>query len=267
MDKDFVNPLKTGKPLLFAHRGSRLLAPENTFAAFDLGLAARADVLEIDIRISRDDEIIVIHDQSVERTTNGRGLVSEHTLSRLKKFNAGHGFISTFGESFAHRKIRLPTLLELYEAYPNVIVNIDIKDTRRHAARLLAQAIEKANAEHRTVVASFHGNILRYFRLIAPNVATSATFSEVLGLYFSSQMTPAKTDSAQKVLQIPTHYKMIPLNHKRFIDCIHRGNGLVNYWTINDPISIRDLLKRGADGIITDRPDLALEIFQEFGFK
>lgn len=262
------NPLKTGAPLLLAHRGSSILAPENTFHAFDIGMAARADVLEIDVRISRDLEVIVIHDARVDRTTDGTGKVLDFTLRHLKKLDAGYRHRSPDGATFRGNQLRLPTLSELYEAYPDVIVNIDIKDKTFQAARLLAEAIERAGAEHRTVVASFHGAVLRHFRKVAPHIATSATFLEVGGLYFSPGSRPAINRRRSPVaLQIPRHFKGLRLDTRRFIEKIHTSGRLANFWTVNDMEDVRQLLSRGADGIVTDRPDLALDVFREFGFK
>ena len=265
--KPACNPLNTGRPLLLAHRGTSVLAPENTFTAFDLGLASQADVLEIDIRISRDQEVIVIHDARVDRTTDGSGKVLDYPLTRLKKLDAGYRHRNPDGQIFRGNRLRLPTLLELYEAYPDVIVNIDIKDKTFSAARLLIKVIERAGAEQRTVVASFHGRVLKYFRQIAPHIATSATFMEVSRLYFSAlNVDRSKVRRPAVALQIPRHYKGLRLDSQKFIDKIHTNGLLANFWTVNDEDNIRQLLNRGADGIVTDRPDLALTVFREMGF-
>ncbi len=263
-----INPLKSDSPLLFAHRGSSLLAPENTFQAFDIGLQTSADVLEIDVRISRDEKVVVIHDEQLDRTTNGSGAVLQHTLKQIKKLDAGYRFQDRNAMPFRGKKIQVPTLLEVYQAYPHMIVNIDIKDKMFRAARLLAQTIEAAGAEHRTVVASFHGKILRYFRKLSPQVATSATFSEVLSLYVRGLRGLQFHKQHQCVaLQIPRQYASIRLDTERFIQAVHQTGRSVHYWTVNDTESMRLLLSLGADGIVTDRPDLALKVFQDFGFK
>lgn len=263
------NPLDTGSPLLMAHRGSSILAPENTFEAFNVGVDTKSDVLEIDIRISRDNEVIVIHDESVDRTTDGIGKVFDHKLTQLKKLNAAYRFEHhERSVTYGSKNIKLPTLLELYEAYPTIIVHIDVKDKQLNAARLLIDVIEKAGAEHRTVVGSFHGNILRYFRTIAPSIATSAIFAEVLSLYTRNKLPPSlKIEHRPVALQIPSHYAIFKLDTIAFINKIQAHGLLANYWTINNAEHMRTLLKNGANGIVTDRPDLALEVFQELGFK
>ncbi|MDO6461257.1 glycerophosphodiester phosphodiesterase [Granulosicoccaceae sp. 1_MG-2023] len=262
-----VNPLKRGRPLLFAHRGSSLMTPENTFTAFDFGLDHQADVLEIDVRITRDNELVVFHDARVDRTTDGLGEVRGHALKALKHFDAGYRFSDARGACFRGRKIRIPTLSELYEAYPDVVVNIDIKDNWLPAARLLADTIERAGAEQRSVVASFHSRVLQYFRQIAPQIPTSATFHEVLGLYLSRDPLRKPVREHPVAVQIPPRHARIALDRPRFIEKIHARGKLVNYWTINDPALMKRLLEAGADGIVTDRPDLALQVFRESGLK
>lgn len=261
------NPLKRHRPLLFAHRGSSVLLPENTFPAFEFGLDCEADVLEIDVRISRDNDVMVFHDARVDRTTDGLGQVRDHRVLALKRLDAGYRFSDERGAYFRGQSIRIPRLAELFDAYPDVVINIDIKDNWLPAARLLLEVIEKSDAVERTVVASFHGKVLQYFRQIAPHIPTSATFNEVLGLYLARRgRTPLKRQHPI-ALQIPPRHGRIALDKPGFIEKIHERGRLVNYWTINDPQHMRKLLNAGADGIVTDRPDLALAVFQELGFK
>lgn len=252
-----------------AHRGSSILAPENTFEAFNIGVDTESDVLEIDIRISRDNEVIVIHDERVDRTTDGVGKVFDHKLIQLKKLDAAFRFThAEQNDAYRSKNIKLPTLLELYEAYPNIIVHIDVKDKQLSATRLLVDVIEKAGAEYRTVVGSFHGKILRYFRNIAPSIPTSAIFAEVLSLYALNKLPlNLKAEHRPVALQIPRQYAMFKLDTVSFINKIQAHGFLANYWTINDVRHMRTLLKNGANGIVTDRPDLALEVFRELGFK
>ncbi|HBR98011.1 MAG TPA: glycerophosphodiester phosphodiesterase [Gammaproteobacteria bacterium] len=262
------NPFSTQRPLLFAHRGSCQLAPENTFAAFDVGLQAQADVLEIDVRLSRDNTLMVIHDVRVDRTTEGVGAVRDHTVTSLKKLDAGYRFRDQQGARFRGQQVRLPTLLELYQAYPHTLVNIDIKDKHLPAARRLADTIEQADAQHRTTVASFHSKVLRYFRQIAPHIATAATFGEVAARYVGgTRLTPWASNANVVALQIPLRYGVLRLDGRSLINRIHRNGQSVHYWTVNTPDTMRALLQRGADGVVTDRPDLALQVFRELGFK
>ena len=255
------------KPLLLAHRGSRILGPENTFEAFDIAHEAQADALEIDIRLSRDKTLLVFHDETLERVTNGFGKITDHTLIQLKHFDAAYHFKNQEGEAYRGRLIRLPTLNELFEAYPSVRINIDIKDKNPLVAELLVKSITKASAENRVLVGSFHQKVITRFREIAPEIPTAASPKEVSKFFALSHthLKHAKVDSA--ALQIPPRFGWLNLSSKHFINLAKRSNQPIHYWTINTSEEIRRLIAAGADGIVTDRVDLALPVFQEMGFK
>lgn len=255
------------KPLLLAHRGSRILGPENTFEAFDIAHEAQADALEIDIRLSRDKTLLVFHDETLERVTNGFGKITDHTLIQLKHFDAAYHFKSQDGEAYRGRLIRLPTLGELFEAYPYTRINIDIKDKNPLVAELLVECITHASAEKRVLVGSFHQLVITHFRQIAPEIPTAASPKEVSKFFALSHTPIKKTKIDSAALQIPSHFGWLNLSSKRFINLAKRSNKPIHYWTINTSEEIRRLLTAGADGIVTDRIDLALPIFQEMGFK
>lgn len=256
------------KPRLFAHRGSSLLAPENTQAAFDLAMQYQADVLETDVRLSKDGIVMVTHDETLERTTDGNGLVRDYTAKALKRLNAAHRFIDTNNVPYSGAAMSILTLHELFEHYPSVGINIDIKDNDQHAATAVAKVVldrEKANKTAPWInVGSFHANVIKRFRAQAPQVSTAATRQEVARLVFGSTR---RIVPAYRLLQIPVAYWGIRLVGNRFINKVHRLNCEVAYWTINDASHIRRLLKKGCDGVVTDRPDLALVEFQRAGLK
>ncbi len=262
------------KPLLFAHRGSTILAPENTQAAFDLALQYKSDVLEIDVRLSRDGHVIVTHDETLERTTNGIGTVRSHTLQALKKLDAGYSFIDLRGRPYRGQNISLITLPELLEIYPDTPVNIDIKDNDTNAALAVASVLNKVLAttmgQRWLNVGSFHESVISHFRVIAPHISTAASRVEVARLYFGEH-AKINTDHVSKYqynyLQIPRRYCGLPLDRQRFIDKVHQRQLKIVFWTINDAKTMSRLLMRKADGLVTDRPDIALDEFQKLGFK
>jgi len=259
------------KPLLLAHRGSRLLAPENTRTAFDLALSHGSDVLEIDIRLCRDKHIIVTHDDTVDRTTDGAGRVIDFTLVELKKLDAAYRFKDLFGNQYQGTQERFMTLNELLQAYPNTHINIDIKDNDATAAQVLAQLLIKTDSACRVNVGSFHSATIQAFRQHAPMISTAATQQEVAKLYIGSWLANKNATVGKKtfekrsfnVFQIPRYYRGLPLGNRRFIDFLHSHNIPVMYWTVNDPTVMLQLLQSGADGIVTDRTDLAQKIFLE----
>lgn len=260
------NDLRWSDPLggryvdVYAHRGSTVLAPENTAVAFELALELGADVLEIDVRLSRDQEVIVTHDARVERTCDGQGKVSELSLVALKKLNAGWHFTDNNGKNYRNENISLLTLKELFEQFPTTRVNIDIKDNSPEAAKAVSGAIHEAGAQSRVNVGSFHAKALAHFRTFSPQVTTAATQLEVAQLYFGRSLISSVN---YQYLQIPTHYFSLPLATQSFIDFAQKKNLSAVYWTINDAENMQRLISCGVDGIVTDRVDIACSLLNK----
>ena len=248
------DPQTTHPMLLYAHRGSTVLAPENTLPAFELALAHGADVLEIDVRLSRDGEVIVIHDERVDRTCNAQGRVRDMSLSALKKLNASHHYTDLDGRSLRQAGTSLITLSELFEYLPQAAINIDIKDNAQEAAVAVANVIKNAERVSTVNIGSFHSQALAHFRDALPEATTAASQSEVAQLYFRRGLY---RHAAFEYLQIPRRYMGIPLDTHSFIQhATQRGIKTV-YWTINDQNTMHQLFKRRVTGIVTDRIDIA----------
>lgn len=243
---------------VYAHRGSTVLAPENTLPAFELALNHGADVLEIDVRLSRDGHVMVTHDARVDRTCNDQGAVADMSLLELKRLDAAYHFTDLHGRSYRDQSVQLQTLDELFERFPGVRINVDIKDNSQRACLAVADCIERAGAHARVNVGSFHAQALQQFRLRAPEITTAASQREVAHLYFLGQRQARPL--AYEYLQIPTSYFGIPLALPRFMNrARERAINLV-YWTINDTATMQLLIDRGAHGIVTDRVDLACQL-------
>lgn len=234
-----------------------MLAPENTVVAFELALRQGADVLEVDVRLSRDGHVIVTHDARVDRTCNGRGAVAELNLTQLKQLDAAYHFTDLQNRRYRHQGICLSTLDEMFEQFPDTRINIDIKDNTPSAARAVARCIERADRHTIVNVGSFHAATLGHFRQCLPCVTTAATQQEVAQLYFR----PARVKRvAYEYLQIPASYFGIPLATRRFMaEAKSRGVKVV-FWTINAGATMQSLIDRGAHGIVTDRVDLACQL-------
>lgn len=254
------------KPRIFAHRGTTLLAPENTNAAFELALRYECDVLETDVRMSKDGQIIVTHDETLERTTNARGRVIDLTVAELKQLDAGAKFRDLQNQPYKGPRLQLLTLDELFDRYPMVGINIDIKDRSVKAAKAVADVVKKHNrADKQWVnVGSFHADVIKHFRSIAPSISTAATRQEVAQLVFGQEK---RIKPNYQVLQIPASYWGIQLNGARLINKAHQLGCDMIYWTINKEAKMNKLLSRGCDGLVTDRPDLALHVFKQQGIK
>jgi len=257
-------------PYLFAHRGTSTLAPENSSAAFDLALQYRADVLEIDVRISRDQHIIVTHDASVVRTTNGDGKIADQTLSELKALDAGYRFTDSHGnQPWRGRGLTLLTLQELFQQYPKVGINIDIKDNSQHAAKLLADHLLPLVDGRWINVGSFHTAVIQRFRQLAPYISTAASQWDVARLYFARVLPShfhrrAVASVNCNVLQIPQQWKGLSLDTAAFIKTIQDNRCSVMYWTINDAANMRGLLDRGANGLVSDEIGVARQVIDHY---
>ncbi len=257
-------------PLLFAHRGTRLMAPENTLPAFEFAERHQADVLETDVRLSADGEVIVMHDATLERTTDGTGRVRDRTLSELRTLDAAYRFQRAGQFPWRGRGVRLLTLDELFARFGHLGINIDIKDNDRAAvvavARVLSRHVSSASDVSWINVGSFHQTAIDTFRACAPGISTAAGMKEVARLYFSAlarRAVPLRGSLPFHCLQIPRRWNGIPLDGERFIRYAQESGLSVIYWTIDSPAAVSKLLQRGVDGIVTDRADLVSVVFQQ----
>lgn len=278
------------RPLLFAHRGTSTMAPENTLAAFGFAAQHAADVLETDVRLSADGRVMVTHDATLERTTDGSGRVREQTLAELQELDAGYRFTQNGAYPWRGQGLQLLTLDELFERFGHLGINIDIKDADTAAAEVVAGVITRHLARHRSGrlplinVGSFHPPVIEAFRermtgaaqhtsaASRPDpdhcVSTTAGQVEVARLFFSRwhrHLAPAGIDLPFRFLQIPPRWYGLPLDRPGFIRHAHSRGVSVVYWTINSPAVMAKLLQRGADGIVTDRADLAQALLQPRG--
>ncbi len=166
------------RPLAFAHRGGSGLAPENTLVAYENGLALGADALELDIHTTRDGQIVVIHDDTIDRTTDGVGLVATYTLDELRRFDAGYRFTADGGQTYPYRGqgVTIPTLREVFTRFPDVRVNIDLKQDTPTSAALFWELLQAMDAADRVLVGAFEPATMTTFRrLTGGRVATAAS--------------------------------------------------------------------------------------------
>lgn len=263
--------LEYERPVVLAHRGGSALAPENSMAAFKKAAELGVDGFEIDIRLTSDEELIVFHDEFLDRTTDGAGKVSDLTLEKIRTFDLGYHFVDLKGKnSYRGSNEKVVTLKELLEEFPEMYINIDMKDSpETYEGSLMPsklwRLIESAGAEDRVGVTSFFDEQIDRFNLYAQNrVVIGAGENEIRKAYaaLNSQFGHLYKPRAD-MFQIPIRSSVFNLVSPRFIAFLGELNVPVHYWTINDPEAMRALLAAGAKGIITDRPDLALEIVKE----
>ncbi|MCS6993324.1 MAG: glycerophosphodiester phosphodiesterase [Anaerolineales bacterium] len=259
------HPYYANRPavMVIAHQGGDGLWPGNTLFAFQNAAALGVDVLEMDLHITRDEVLVLIHDETVDRTTNGRGAVEEMTLAELQALDAGYHWSPDGGQTFPFRGqgITIPTLEEVFRAFPDLRMVIEIKKTERSMAQPLCDLIRRYDRQKRVLVASFHDQRMDEFRAVCPEVATSSARQETTAFVLLSKVfLNGLLSPAYQSLQVPESSSGIPVMTPQFVRAAHARNLKVEPWTIDDPAQMRAYLAWGVDGIITDRPDLLLEV-------
>ena len=227
-----------------AHRGASALAPENTIAAFDRAVEVEADVLELDLHLSRDGELVVIHDDTLDRTTDGHGPVNERSLEELKRLDAGRWF----GEGFAGQ--RIPMLDEVLDRYARKVpLALEIKAGSTFFPGIeekVVSALRQHAAIDQAAVASFDHYALRRLKEIEPTIRTAAL---LVGrpVSLSALAGPAKANGLALEASFVT---------KTEVEACRAAGLQIVVWVVNDPARMRHFIRLGVDGIITDRPDL-----------
>jgi glycerophosphoryl diester phosphodiesterase len=253
-------------PVNLAHRGASALAPENTIEAFRLAVETGAGGLELDVHLTRDGHIVVIHDATVDRTTSGTGAVSEMTLDELRSLDAGHNFSPEGGPTrpYRGRHVRVPTLEEVLEGFPVVAVNIDIKAGTPGIEEKVLGVLREANALGRALVVSTSHDIVKRFRKVSGgHVSTGASRWEIGVFYVSSRFRLERlVRPAYDALQVPLKHRGIPVVTPRFVRAAHARGVRVDAWTINQAEEMRRLLDLGVDVIMTDRPGTLAEVLE-----
>ena len=248
---------------VIAHRGGWGMWPENTVFAFQKAVDLGVDMLEMDIRSTRDGVLVVIHDGKVDRTTDGTGAVQDFALSELKVLDAGYRWMDDDGQTFPYRGqgLRIPTLMEVFETIPNVRMNIEIKQTEPDITVPFCELIRKYGMENRVLVACFDSKTLKKFRTLCPEVATSAGLSEGLTFYVLSRLhLSAAYRPDAETFQVPLRLGSLNGIHPAFLSAVQAQNMVLQVWTINDEPTMKMLIDLGVDGVITAYPDRLLNV-------
>jgi glycerophosphoryl diester phosphodiesterase len=241
-------------PIRFAHRGSRVLWPENTMVAFQGAVDLGYRYIETDVHVTRDGKVVIFHDDTLERLTDGTGRFADHDWEDLRDLDAAHHFGPADGHPLRGRGIGMPLLEEAVTTFPDRMFNIDLKQPG--IAGAVAAEIRRLGIEERVMIGSFHDRRIRAFRGAAPGVATSAGPAEVAR---SLARRPQRGIGAD-AYQVPERGGGIRLVTERFVRRAHAAGKHVHVWTVNEAVDMRRLLDLGVDGIVTDRPDTLNEV-------
>jgi len=247
-----VNPLlDPARRLVIGHRGASGEAPENTLAGLELALAQGADALELDLRVTADGVPVALHDPALDRTTDRTGPVAALALTEVRAADAGHRLTAdsrTF--PWRGRGVRVPTLAEVLDRFPDVPLLLDLKTPA--AAPAVRRLLEERDATGRCVVASFHGDALVPFP--SPAFARAATRGQTGRLWAASLLGLPLRGGAYALLAVPEWWHGLPVPTRRLIRSTRAAGRPVHVWTVNDARAARRLWSRGVSGIVTDYP-------------
>ena len=254
------------KPLVFAHQGGENLWPSNTLLAFQNSANLGADVLDTDMHMTQDGVLVLMHDETVDRTTNGTGAIRDLTRAEIKQLDAGYDFSTDNGLTFPFRGqgLTVPTLEELFRAFPDKRFGIEIKQTEPiETAQRFCALIRQYHLESSVLVSSFRQVNMDEFRKQCPEVATSATQDEVTVFFAlnSIGLSAAYTPNYNS-LQVPETFSIFTVLTPQFVAGAHSRGLAVQPWTINDEADLKRILALDVDGINTDNPDRLLNLIK-----
>lgn len=242
--------------LVVAHRGSSGSAPENTIAAFEMALESGAEIIECDVRLTREGEVVVFHDRTLNRTTNGKGPVGERTLEELKKLDAGSWFSSKF------RGERIPTLMEvLHLLNGRGLLNIELKaDFREHRTNVylkerVLKAVKESGAEERVFLASFNHTLMREIKNQHPRFFTAVIYKAMRD--FASRPSRLVSRAHADVFVCGRWW-----SRRNFLRDLHDHQIPFFVYTINGEREAERMKQLGVDGVITNYPDVVVRVFK-----
>ncbi len=276
------NPWLERRVLAYAHRGGAREAPSNTILAMRQALAAGATALEMDVHPTADGHLVVCHDPVVDRTTNGSGAISALSLAEVQTLDAAYWFVPGHevspgrppedyplrGRAPEDVELRLPTLREVLEAFPGVLLNIDIKQTapsvEPYEEALARMLIEHGRSDD-VIVTSFHDAALVAFSAAAPHIATAAGLLAVAGFWRAVQDGAPSPPMTHAAIQVPTDFEGATVVDERFVRSAHEAGAAVHVWTIDERSEMERLVGLGVDGIMSDLPSVLVPTLDGLG--
>lgn len=248
-------------PIRLAHRGSRVLWPENTMGAFRGAIQLGYRYLETDVHVSSDGVVVLFHDDRLDRLTDGSGLVWDHPWDHLASLDAAYHFDPAGGYPLRGEGIGIPRLADLVAEFPEALVNIDLK--QQGIEQVVSDEIFRLGIEDRVMIGSFRdARIRRFRRITGGRVATSAGPAET-SRALAAAAAGGRPRGPADAFQVPERMGGLRVVGRRFVAAAHRAGKQVHVWTIDDPDDMHRLLDLGVDGIVTDRPDVLNRVLEE----
>ena len=266
----------------FAHQGGSFEAPSSTLLAVGLATQRGANAIELDVHATKDRQLVVCHDETVDRTTNHHGAIVGFTLEQLREMDNAYWWIA--GDTVTHgrddeeyfyrgdapddRRLGIVTLEEVSSAFPGVMLNMDLKRTGpdfEPYEELLANELRRLALTDTVIVASFHDSAIQSFRAFAPEVATSAATNEMAVFYFAMIEGAAPLVPPVAAFQVPMTVQGVQVVTEQFVEAAHAADVAVHVWTINERDEMVQLVDLDVDGIISDRPTPLVALLEERG--
>ncbi|HTX00946.1 MAG TPA: glycerophosphodiester phosphodiesterase [Acidimicrobiales bacterium] len=283
------NPWLERRVLAYAHQGGAREAPSSTLYAIDQALAAGADAIELDVHATRDGELVVFHDDTLEQMTDGSGRIAEHDWAELERLDNAFNFVPgkgaapggegvlaypLRGRAPADRSLRVVRLAEVLEAYPGVPLNLDVKESAPAVPpyeEALARLLGSHGRSDDVIVASFADASTDAFRELAPSVGTSpgAALLGRAGMALLAGRLPGEEVCAELrrhvAVQLPASYNGVEVVDEHLVGFAHDLGLAVHVWTVDDPAEMERLVALGVDGIMTDRPSVLAAVLARLG--
>jgi glycerophosphoryl diester phosphodiesterase len=276
------NPWLHRRVLAYAHQGGAWESPSSTLFAIDRALAAGATGIELDVHATADGELVVCHDTTVDRTTNGSGAIARLTLAELRELDNAYWFVGGAdatpgrpaadypyrGRAPGDRDLGVATLREVLERCRGVVLNLDIKQTAPVVPPYegaLAALLAEYGRDDDVIVASFLDSATDAFSALAPGIATSAGISAAAAFWRAVQTGAAPPPLRSVALQVPERQGELVVVDERLVGVAHARGLAVHVWTVNDDESMARLVDLGVDGIMTDVPSRLVRVLAERG--
>lgn len=279
-----ANPWLDRRVIAYAHQGGAFEAPSSTLFAMRSALAAGATAVELDVHATADGELVVCHDATVDRTTQGHGAIAAMTLAEVQALDNAYWFVP--GTDVTHRldaaaypyrgrgpddhEFRIPTLREVLEELPDVVLNLDIKQTAPAVApyeESLARLLAEYERGDDVIVASFLDLATDRFAALAPDVAVSAGTLGTAMFWRAVHAGEPRPALRAAAFQVPEHHEGSLVVDELFVEAAHEAGMAVHVWTVDDDVSMHRLVDRGVDGIITDVPTVLAGVLEERGLR
>jgi glycerophosphoryl diester phosphodiesterase len=252
-------------PLVIAHQGGDGVWPGNTLFAFEHAVELGVDVIETDLRQTRDGVLVISHDESVDGKSNGVGKVADLTYAQLQKLDAAYNWSPEEGPTFPYRGqgITYVSLEEVFKAFPDMRFNIDMKQNDPPIYSAFCDLVRKYNMQDKVIAASFSHQNTVAFRKLCPEVTTAADETETRTFVFMNFAYLGAWYSPDfKAFQVPVRSSGITILTPHFVRAAHDRGVRVDAWTIDETWEMKHLLEMGVDGIITDRPDRLMALLK-----